>query len=396
MRLAWALAAAYVWDLARSAVENVQEIEHVALLPWKRAPVVPLVTDLDAMLGSALPHLDATSTFSNADAGVFVVDKNSTNGSGTFLVLCRNDDLYDLLETIQSIGDRYGVPHDWVLLNDQQFLPHFVATVSGAVKSGRVSFGTVPKAHWGYPNWVDQTHAALRRRRLHRENVVYGDSELYRHMCRYYLGFFFDHPLLVPYSYFWRVEPGVRYYCDMDNVFAVMAEQKRLYGFAILLFEYAKTIGGLWETTRAHFQPRSNIPPFNRASPVGPDSLLPFVTNDDGSYNLCHFWLNFEVASLDFFRLRQYRAYFRALDAAGGFFYERWGDAPVHTLAVANLLPRDKVWWFGNVGYLHAPYLQCPQSDVFYERRCACDPHMDFTFDKLSCTPHFLDVLTGA
>jgi len=49
----------------------------------------------------------------------------------------------------------------------------------------------------------------------------------------------------------------------------------------------------------------------------------------DGEYNLCHFWSNFEIASLDFWRGEAYMKYFETLDKAGGFYYERWGDAPV-------------------------------------------------------------------
>jgi hypothetical protein len=72
-------------------------------------------------------------------------------------------------------------------------------------------------------------------------------------------------------------------------------------------------------------------------------SLLPFVQRPDGTYNGCHFWSNFEVVDLGFFRSAQYSAYFGALDASGGFFLERWGDAPVHTLAAALFLNSSQV-----------------------------------------------------
>jgi hypothetical protein len=35
--------------------------------------------------------------------------------------------------------------------------------------------------------------------------VIYGGSESYRHMCRYESGFFFRHPLMMNYEYYWRV-----------------------------------------------------------------------------------------------------------------------------------------------------------------------------------------------
>jgi alpha 1,2-mannosyltransferase len=33
---------------------------------------------------------------------------------------------------------------------------------------------------------------------------------------RFESGFFFRHELLDKYDYYWRVEPGVQYYCDVD------------------------------------------------------------------------------------------------------------------------------------------------------------------------------------
>lgn len=53
-------------------------------------------------------------------------------------------------------------------------------------------------------------------------------------------------------------------------------------------------------------------------------NLLKFVSDDGGkSYNLCHFWSNFEIGDLRFLRSPEYMAYFEYLDRAGGFFYER-------------------------------------------------------------------------
>ena len=72
-------------------------------------------------------------------------------------------------------------------------------------------------------------------------------------------------------------------------------------------------------------------------------NLLPFVQRPDGSYNGCHFWSKFEILDLGFLRSAAYTAYFAALDASGGFFLERWGDAPVHTLAAALFLNSSQV-----------------------------------------------------
>lgn len=41
------------------------------------------------------------------------------------------------------------------------------------------------------------------------------------------------------------------------------------------------------------------------------------------SYNMCHFWSNFEIARLDFFRSQQYEDFFQMMDRSGGFWNER-------------------------------------------------------------------------
>lgn len=335
------------------------------------------------------------------------------NGTSTFLVLCRNEEVYELLETIQSIQDRYNhkFHHDWVFLNDEQFSDQFIILVSSFIKKGKLSFGQVPGSQWLYPDFIDQELAAQKRKELAQKNVVYAESELYRHMCRYYLGFFQHHVLLQPYDYYWRVEPGVKFYCDIDyNVFDLMRAQGKVYGFVLSMFEYRDTIPLLWGTTQEYFEMKRkknlneklvdnfdndfNIDPkSNTNSGVSDSNLLEFVENSDGTYNLCHFWLNFEVALLAFFRSKEYMDYFNHLDELGGFFYERWGDAPVHTLAIAHLLSPSEIWWFEDMGYFHLPYTHCPLGPKYVEKKCACDQSMDFSFTDMSCTPHMLNIL---
>ena len=68
-----------------------------------------------------------------------------------------------------------------------------------------------------------------------------------------------------------------------------------------------------------------------------------------GLYNGNHFWSNFEIADFRFFRGQQYTDYFDLLDRSGGFFYERWGDAPVHSIAVGAFLQPHEVHYFGGI-----------------------------------------------
>ena len=40
-------------------------------------------------------------------------------------------------------------------------------------------------------------------------------------------------------------------------------------------------------------------------------------------YNMCHFWSNFEIARLDWFRSKEYQDFFNMMDRSGGFWMER-------------------------------------------------------------------------
>lgn len=61
---------------------------------------------------------------------------------------------------------------------------------------------------------------------------------------------------------------------------------------------------------------------------------------------------DFEIIDLTFVRSPAYTSYFDALDKSGGFFYERWGDAPVRSIAASMMLDRNEIWQMDHVGYV--------------------------------------------
>jgi len=70
--------------------------------------------------------------------------------------------------------------------------------------------------------------------------------------------------------------------------------------------------------------------------------------------------------------------FFEHLDKAGGFYYERWGDAPVHSIGAALLVPKEKLHFFREVGYRHEPFQHCPTGDIHRQGKCWCDPQDNF------------------
>lgn len=85
---------------------------------------------------------------------------------------------------------------------------------------------------------------------------------------------------------------------------------------------------------------------------------MSFVSDDGIGYNMCHYWTNFEIIDLSFVRSKAYTTYFETLDKDGGFFYERWGDAPVRSLAASMMLNSSEIWQVDYAGYVSAKNLR--------------------------------------
>lgn len=333
------------------------------------------------------------STVLSSDSGykyskVEPIEYKGPREKATFVTLVRNRDLYSLAQSIKSVEDRFNSKfnYDWVFLNDEEFTDEF-KNVTSALVSGKTKYGLIPQEHWSFPSWIDQGKAAQVRKEMGEKRIIYGDSESYRHMCRFESGFFYKHPLMDDYDWYWRVEPDIKLHCDIDyDVFRFMKDNKKKYAFAISIKEYEATIPTLWETTRKFMELHSDL--------IHENNMLDFVSDDNGlSYNLCHFWSNFEIASLDLWRSPGYSAYFDYLDQAGGFFYERWGDAPVHSIGAALFLDRSEIHHFGDIGYYHVPFHSCPiDTSIRLANKCDCNPSEDFTWHSYSCTTKFYNL----
>lgn len=359
------------------------------------ADIPELTPDEAKRIGNPDPDAgNAKSAPEPAPAGEKAIVGEKANA--TFVTLARNSDLWSLVDSMRQVEDRFNhrFHYDWVFLNDEEFTDEFKA-VTTQFCSGKTSYGKIPKEHWSFPDYIDQEKAALAREDMAQRNIIYGGSVSYRHMCRFESGFFWRNPALDNYRYYWRVEPHIKLFCDIEyDVFKYMQDNGKKYGFTISLYEYIDTIPTLWRTVKEFMQ---KFPQY-----IHKNNMLDWISNDGGeTYNLCHFWSNFEVGDLDFWRSDAYRAYFDYLDHAGGFFYERWGDAPVHSIAAALMLDKNEIHFFEDIGYWHVPFQHCPTQQADRLRlRCTC-PHDStieqsqqhiFTWRGYSCTPRYYKV----
>lgn len=204
--------------------------------------------------------------------------------NATFVTLARNSDIWEISKSIRQVEDRFNrnYHYDWVFLNDQPFNDDF-KKLTTALVSGKTHYGVIPKEHWSYPSWIDKNKAKKVREEMGEKKIIYGDSESYRHMCRYESGFFFRHPLMLNYEYYWRVEPSVKLFCDVAfDPFRVLHENNKSYSFVISLYEYYETIPTLWDSVKKFMK--------DHPEHIAEDNSMAFLSDDGGdTYNKCHF-----------------------------------------------------------------------------------------------------------
>ncbi|EHK46663.1 glycosyltransferase family 15 protein [Trichoderma atroviride IMI 206040] len=315
--------------------------------------------------------------------GCLEPDTSQPRANAAFVVLARNKEIDGVIQSIKSVERHFNrwYHYPYVFLNDAEFDDTFKETVRNYT-SGAVEFGKVEPGTWGFPDWIDEKVAKEGIAKQGDAAVMYGGMESYHFMCRFYSGFFYNHPLLLKYEWYWRVEPEITYFCDITyDPFLKMIENNKTYGFTIAvkelretvpnIFRYASaykrnnnlTSQGLWEMfvepqepKEQHDDPNAlpDEPKPSSQEPIDPEAM------EGEKYNMCHFWSNFEIAKLSWFRSKEYNDFFQTMDRSGGFWMERWGDAPIHSLAAGALLaPRD-IHYFRDFGYRHTTIQHCP------------------------------------
>jgi alpha 1,2-mannosyltransferase len=149
--------------------------------------------------------------------------------NATLLMLARNSDLDNAVRSVRRLEDRFNrhFNYPWMFLNEEPFDDEFKRRISLLTRAN-VTYALIPRAHWIQADWIDEERANASRTKMEEEGVIYGGSLPYRNMCRYNSGvrrvlhlaaciwlnalqFFFKHPLLQQYRWYWRVECVLRF-----------------------------------------------------------------------------------------------------------------------------------------------------------------------------------------
>lgn len=380
------------------------------------------------------------------------IDTSSPRANAAFIVLARNSELDGVIQSMVSLERHFNqwFNYPWVFLNDQEFTDEFKTSVE-QFTNGQVEFGLIPREHWEFPDTVDQDEFNEYINSQGDRRIYQGNLESYHKMCRFFSGKFYEHPLVSKREWYWRVEPNVEFFCDITyDPFIEMEKHDKKYGFNVMIHELYYTVPGLFRETKAFakakkIQPTklwrlmvknfrfskgenakdydmvkdrkkilqqiedevaldiflsksgkkdlSNIKLDLISKLIGKSRELPLLHEDRFDYeefNTCHFWSNFEIARTDLFTSKLYKEYFDHLEQSGGFYRERWGDAPVHSLAIAMMLDSKDVHYFRDIGYKHSTLAHCPGNTKFnqlpYTPSKELKPLMELNF--VSYTPN--------
>ena len=241
--------------------------------------------------------------------------------------------------------------YPWTFFNDVPFTEEFKRRTSAETKA-KCNYELIPKEQWAVPSWINSDLFTESAQILKEQDIQYGNLVSYHQMCRWNSGLFYQHPALKNIKYYWRVEPKVHFFCDIDyDVFRYMADHNKTYGFVINLYDAPQSMPSLWPETKkflaAHPEYEEAVGEGKNAREWLEDSKRrPEHNMKANGYSTCHFWSNFEIGDMDFFRGKAYDDYFQHLDRAGGFFYERWGDAPVHSIGLGLFEDASKIHWY--------------------------------------------------
>lgn len=321
------------------------------------------------------------------------------HANATIISLVRNNEAAKIGSAIKSFESKFNskFKYPYMFLNDEPFTERFKERIK-KYTDAPMTFVQVPAEVWKKPDFVDEARENEAMDRLEKLNVAYAKKASYHHMCRFYSGKFYNLPELQKYKYYWRLEPSVKFFTDVNyDVFKYLEGTGKIYGFTINLYDIDESIETLFPETLAFLNQDDNY------KYVSENGAFQWITENQqnpkkarvaNGYSTCHFWSNFEIADMDFYRGEAYTNWFNYLDSTGKFFYERWGDSPVHSLGLALFADRRKIHWFRDIGYHHTPYVHCPNTPT--TRGCTVGEFSDHNSDyDQNCMATWIDYEAG-
>lgn len=199
----------------------------------------------------------------------------------------------------------------------------------------------------------------------------------YQHMCRFYAGAGFLLPFFAAFDYYMRLDSDSSCTGNIEDVFDKLDRENLDYLWNMEKNEGGDVVEGLYHSAERFIKDNGVQPTFyNQEMPTkqypdcrntGGDQRAKQETHTERrggkevevrgcEHNLFHpikmFYNNFEVVRLSVLRGEAYQAWFRHVDAEGGIYLHRWGDAPLRWLGLSMFVSKSRI---KKVGYCKHP-----------------------------------------
>lgn len=175
----------------------------------------------------------------------------------------------------------------------------------------------------------------------------------YLHMCRFFTRMLPHHPLLSLFTFYWRLDAHSYIFGShpIADPFKRMQEQQVQYGFIMVNEDSPNYVGHLWSLFHQFLQDHCL---------QSSEAVRQTQTTFFGGYSLAIFFTNFAIANVSLFRDHpMIQDWLTRVDQSDGIYQHRWGDAPIHTLALTQFLPRRSIVQFRYFGYMHRQEYVC-------------------------------------
>ena len=227
------------------------------------------------------------------------------------------------------------------------------------------------------------SNSSIRPGRAHRRW-----SPKYFHMCRFFTLMLPNHPLLTLFSFYWRLDTHSYIFGEkpIEDPFEIMQKRNIQYAFTMVNIDDELHTLGLWsffhEFLKEHCLKPSKV--FRKTQPGWIDS-----------YSAAIIFTNFAIANVSLFRDHSLiRAWLHKVDRNGGIYRYRWGDAPIHTLILTQLISRNQIVRLRYFGYMHRNEYVCAngiKDDLCKAqiKTIFADPNLTFYNQPVGCNPSF-------
>ncbi|CAF0984586.1 unnamed protein product [Rotaria sp. Silwood1] len=175
----------------------------------------------------------------------------------------------------------------------------------------------------------------------------------YFHMCRFFTLMLPNHPLLTLFTYYWRLDAHSYIFGPkpIEDPFEIMQKRHIQYAFIMANEDDDHYAVGLWSFFHEFLDNHCLKPSI---------ALRQTQTGWFGGYSLAIIFTNFAIANVSLFRDHSLiRAWLHAVDRNGGIYRYRWGDAPIHTLALTQFLSQNHIVRLRYFGYMHRHEYTC-------------------------------------